>query len=80
MTDKQMQAVKLLNRLKEALTEEEYFMLLEYVVAPPPQEQYVPIYPTNPTTPQFPIWPSSPWCAWQTTCETDAKNKESATK
>ena len=57
MTEKQKQAISVLNRLqrKENVTEEEYFTLLEFVMAPPTQTKYVPIYPTDVNTqPDFP--------------------------
>lgn len=57
MTEKQKQAIKVLNRLKDILirdaiiiTEDEYFMLMEFVMNYKPDIQYSPFYPqTIPT-------------------------------
>lgn len=57
MTEKQKQAISVLNRLliKENVTEEEFFTLSEFVIAPKTQTKYVPIYPTDANTqPDFP--------------------------
>ena len=55
MTEKQKQAIQVLNRIKdlsgiraeEALTEEEYFLLLDFVVGKD-NPVYMPYYPTYP--------------------------------
>ena len=55
MTDKQKSAVSILNRLHElrgqggegSLTDEEYFVLMEFVFEPNPQIQYIPFYQPN---------------------------------
>lgn len=62
MTPEQKIAINALNRLKDTLTDEEYFTLLEFVFAPPTQTQYVPIYPTYPTTPIEPWYKVQPYC------------------
>lgn len=46
MTEKQKQAISLLNRLKDNMSEEEYFLLLDFIVSNNPV--YVPSYPTYP--------------------------------
>ena len=63
MTERQKEAVRILNRLKEpvvkmgdvireaAISEEEYFTLLEFVVESEPQMTYIP-YPQPTITPQ----------------------------
>lgn len=52
MNEKQKQAIKVLNRLKDILirgtiviTEDEYFMLMEFVMNYKPDIQYSPYYP-----------------------------------
>lgn len=50
MTEKQKQAISLINRLKENISEEEYFLLLEFVVGNT-IPAYVPYYPYYPTYP-----------------------------
>ena len=47
MTEKQKQAISLINRLKENMSEEEYFLLLEFVIGNS-VPTYVPYYPTYP--------------------------------
>lgn len=55
MTEKQKQAIQILNRIKdlsgiraeEALTEEEYFLLLDFIVSKD-TPVYVPTYPNYP--------------------------------
>ena len=55
MTEKQKQAVSLLNRLKDNISEEEYFLLLDFVVGKN-NPVYVPYYPTYP----YITWDSKP--------------------
>lgn len=70
MTEKQRQAIQVLNRIRnlyriranEALTEEEYFLLLDFIVSNNPV--YVPSYPTYP----YITWDSKPI---PVTCGTD---------
>lgn len=62
MTDKQKESIRILNRLKEpvikmgdvireaAISKEEYFLLLEFIVGNEPQMTYIPYQPT--ITPQ----------------------------
>lgn len=47
MTEKQKQAISLLNKLKDDMSEEEYFLLLDFVVGRD-NPVYVPSYPTYP--------------------------------
>ena len=54
MTEKQKQAISLLNRLKDNMSEEEYFLLLDFIVISNPV--YVPSYPTYP----YITWDSKP--------------------
>ena len=35
MTDEQKQAIKVLNRVREKLTDDEYFMMMEFIVREP---------------------------------------------
>lgn len=72
MTEKQKQAIQVLNRIRdlcgiranEALTEEEYFLLLDFIVGNNPI--YVPSYPTYPNP--YITWYSKPI---PVTCNTD---------
>lgn len=41
MSERQKEAISLLNRLKDGMTEEEYFLLMDFVMAP--QQIYVPM-------------------------------------
>lgn len=52
MTEKQKKAIEILNDLmfKKLITKEEYFLLMEFVVAQP-QISYIPYYPSSMTTP-----------------------------
>jgi len=68
MTDKQKQAVELLNRLHgqgpkagELLTDEEYYFLLDFIIGEQPQQQitYVPYTPD--LTPHWPCQPLQPY-------------------
>lgn len=47
MTEKQKQAIILLNKLKENMTEEDYFLLLDFVVGDA-NPTLIPYYPTYP--------------------------------
>lgn len=76
MTDKQKQAVELLNRLHgqgpkagELLTDEEYYFLLDFIIGEQPQQQitYVPYTPD--ITPHWPCQPIMP--LYQTTSPGD---------
>lgn len=82
MTDKQKQAVELLNRLHgqgpkagELLTDEEYYFLLDFIIGEQPQQQitYVPYTPD--ITPHWPCQPLQPYYQttpfWQTTTPGD---------
>lgn len=82
MTDKQKQAVELLNRLHghgpkagELLTDEEYYFLLDFIIGEQPQPQitYVPYTPD--ITPHWPCQPLQPYYQtipfWQTTTPGD---------
>ena len=42
MTDQQKEAIKILNRVKGSMTNEEYFMLLEFIVEKQTEIHYVP--------------------------------------
>ena len=42
MTDQQKEAIKILNRVKGSMTNEEYFMLLEFFVEKQTEIHYVP--------------------------------------
>lgn len=54
MTEKQKKAIEILNDLmfKKLITKEEYFLLMEFVVAQP-QISYIPYYPSSMTTPLY---------------------------
>lgn len=54
MTEKQKKAIEILNDLmfKKLITKEEYFLLMEFVVAQP-QISYIPYYPSSMTTPSY---------------------------
>ena len=44
MTDEQKRAMTLLNRVREKMTEDEYFMLMEFIVKEPMTKiEYVPV-------------------------------------
>lgn len=58
MTEKQKQAISLLNKLKENITEEEYFLLLDFIVEHN-GITYIPTYPTYPTYPYI-TWTTEP--------------------
>lgn len=60
MNEKQKEAVNALNRLRGDMTEEEYFMLMDFITSP--QVTYVPITPA----PQ----PLEPFYDWKVTCGT----------
>lgn len=66
MTDKQKQAIWVLNEAlqNKHLDEEEYMILLEFVVQP---NQYVP-YPIEMLNPL-----AYPWVTYQSTCKADIK-------
>lgn len=75
MTDKQKQAIKVLNRLKDILirgtiviTEDEYFMLMEFVMNYKPDIQYIP-YTPNPLD-HLPIYGQE----LKTTCNEESTN------
>ena len=42
MTDKQKEAIKILNRFKDSMTNEEYFLLMEFVIENESSIQYSP--------------------------------------
>lgn len=54
MTEKQKQAIEILNdlRFKTLITKEEYFLLMKFVVTQP-QISYIPYYPSSMTTPLY---------------------------
>lgn len=54
MTEKQKQAIEILNdlRYKTLITKEEYFLLMEFAVTQP-QISYIPYYPSSMTTPLY---------------------------
>ena len=57
MTDEQKQAMKVLNRVREKMTDDEYFMLMEFIVREPVTKiEYVP-QPTIPWTTPQPLQP-----------------------
>ena len=58
MTEKQKQAISLLNRLKDNISEEEYFLLLDFIVGKD-NPVYVPYYPNYPTYPYI-TWDNKP--------------------
>ena len=64
MTDKQKEAIKLINSLN--LDENKYFLLLDFIMQKQ-QVEYVPYYPTYPTYPTCPtIQPY--YYDWKTVC------------
>ena len=57
MTDEQKQAMKVLNRVREKMTDDEYFMLMDFIVREPVTKiEYVP-QPTIPWTTPQPLQP-----------------------
>lgn len=75
MTEKQKQAIKVLNRLKDILirgtiviTEDEYFMLMEFVMNYKPDIQIIPSY--SPT----PFDNEKIWKEFKTTCNKESTN------
>ena len=57
MTDEQKQAMKVLNRVCEKMTDDEYFMLMDFIVREPVTKiEYVP-QPTIPWTTPQPLQP-----------------------
>ena len=57
MTDEQKQAIKVLNRVREKLTDDEYFMMMEFIVREPVTKiEYVP-QPSIPWTTPQPLQP-----------------------
>lgn len=77
MTEKQKQAVLLINdlRQKQSITNDEYMSLLEFIVNEQQQTQYVP-YPTpiEPIAPSFPRYPwEGPWVTYQTSSTSSIK-------
>jgi len=61
MNEKQKEAINALNRLRGDMSEEEYFLLMDFITAP--QATYVP---TVVPVPQ----PLEPYYDWKTTCDT----------
>ena len=55
MTDEQKQAIKVLNRVREKLTDDEYFTMLEFIIEEK-QVTYIP-QPTIPWTTPQPLQP-----------------------
>lgn len=53
MTDQQKDAIKILNRFKDSMTNEEYFMLMEFIVENKTETQYVPVLPAPWTSPDI---------------------------
>ena len=71
MNEKQKAAVNVLNRLKDGMTEDEYFLLMDFITAP--QATYVP---TVVPAPQ-PLQPYyGDWRDWQVTCKTTTTTTE----
>lgn len=81
MTDKQKEAVRVLNRIKEhvitssdikmldtVISDDEYFLLLEFILENETEIQYVP-QPTIPWTDPCPYVPPYYHYDWKTTCE-----------
>lgn len=70
MTEKQKEAIRVLNRLKETgvLSEDEYFAIFEFVVLFKPEIQYVP-YTPNPLD-HLPFYGQE----LKTTCENESTN------
>ena len=71
MTERQKEAIRILNKIRQvssscALSEDEYFLLLEFVVGNEPQMTYIPYQPT--ITPQ-PLDPRS----WEVMCNPESK-------
>ena len=71
MTEKQKQAISLLNKLKDKITEEEYFMLLDFIVENN-NVTYVPTYPTYP----YITWDTKPIPVTCNKSTTTSLNKE----
>ena len=80
MTEEQKKAICILNRIKEpviqmgdlmqeaAITEEEYFTLLEFIINGQPQQIFTPYVPY---TPQVTPWNERPWYMNPVTCSTN---------
>ena len=73
MTDKQKQAILAITRAKEERTmeEEDYLLLMEFIMDTRQPIQYVPYPIDTPTLPKYP-W-EGPWVTYQTTCTTSLK-------
>lgn len=73
MTDKQKQAIVAINDAKqnEALNDEQYYLLLEFIMGNQPTTQYIPW----PIEIPNPIYPSTvfPLVTYQTTCKQEIK-------
>ena len=69
MIEKQKQAIVILNRIKEsnAISDEEYFTLMEFVVEDKsPQIQYIPYYNPDSSSP-FEVYPKVTYRGYETT-------------
>ena len=65
MNEKQKEAINALNRLRGDMSEEEYFLLMDFVTAS--QQIYVPM-PAPAPQPLQPYY--GDWRDWQVTCKT----------
>lgn len=77
MTDKQKEAIELINDLrnKAHISKDEYFLLLDFILEQPQQQiQYIPYYPWS-----QPSWDTEPHL-FRVTCEHNATTTDNINK
>ena len=61
MTDKQKNAIKVLNSIQDKITEDEYFLLMDFIIQEHVRTEYYPwIYPQTEPYKPWTTWPDTP--------------------